>query len=144
MGIIAGINGVCCCRYEWYRYSGWHRWYDTCQIYFVKCVSKIKHILSVIHYTVCGAICFQFTHFCCDDWENIYTLSYYNNQIGSMNYYPLFRIRSWNNSVRCMSFYILMGVVADTVVWYVQWRVWVVGCGVVVSMGGVVGKWQVW
>ena len=24
-----------------------------------------------------------------------------------MNYYPLFRVRSWNNGVRCMSFYIL-------------------------------------
>ena len=43
----------------------------------------------------------------CDDWENIYTLSYYHHQIGSMNYYPLFRVRSWNNGVRCLSFYIL-------------------------------------
>ena len=39
---------------------------------FVECVSKIKHILSVIHYIICGAVCFQFTHFCCDDWDNIY------------------------------------------------------------------------
>ena len=46
----------------------------ACQIYFVECVSKIKHILSVIHYTICGAVCFQFTHFSCDDWENIYIL----------------------------------------------------------------------
>ena len=50
----------------------------------------------------------QFTHFIFDDWENIYTLSYYHHQIGSMNYYPLFRVRSWNNGMRCMSFYILM------------------------------------
>ena len=42
------------------------------------------------------------------DWENIYTLSYYHHQIGNMNYYPLFRVRSWNNCMRCMSFYILM------------------------------------
>ena len=28
-------------------------------------------------------------------------------KIGSMNYYPLFRVRSWNNGVRCMSFYLL-------------------------------------
>ena len=56
----------------------------------------------VIHYTICGAVCFQFTHFSCDDWENIYTLSYYYHQTGSMNYYPLFRVRS------CMSFYILL------------------------------------
>ena len=39
----------------------------------------------------------------------IYTLSYYHHQIGSMNYYQLFRVRSWNNGVRCMSFHILMG-----------------------------------
>ena len=61
-------------------------------------VCKIKHILSVIHYTICGAVCFQFTHFPCDDWENIYTLSYYHHRIGSMNYYPLFivRTKNWN------------------------------------------------
>ena len=74
-------------------------------------VCKIKHILSIIHYTICGAVCFQFTHFPCDDWENIciyiYTLSYYYHQIRSMKYYPLFRVRSGNNGVRCMSFYIL-------------------------------------
>ena len=80
---------------------------NACQIYFVECESKIQHILSVIHYTICGAVCFQFTHFSCDDWKNIYTLSYYHHQIESMTYYPLFRVRSWNNGVRCMSFYIL-------------------------------------
>ena len=37
-------------------------------------VYKIKNILSIIHYTICGAVCFQFTHFSCDDWENIYIL----------------------------------------------------------------------
>ena len=63
-----------------------------------------------ILYTICGAVCFQFTHFSCDDWENIYTLSYYHNQIGSMSYHPSFRVSSWNNGVRCMSFYILMNV----------------------------------
>ena len=81
---------------------------NACQIYFVECVSKNKYILSVIHYTICGAVGFQFNHFPCDDWDNIYTFSYYHHQIGSMNYYPLFRLRSWNNGVRCMSFYILM------------------------------------
>ena len=35
-------------------------------------VCKIKHILSVIHYTICGAVCLQFPHFYCDDWDNIY------------------------------------------------------------------------
>ena len=66
------------------------------------------HILSVRHYTICGAVCFQFTHFSWDDWDNVYTLSYYQHQIRSMKYYPLFRVRSWNNDVRCMSFYIRM------------------------------------
>ena len=66
-------------------------------------MSKIKHILSK-----CGAVCFQFTRFSCDDWENIYTLSYYHHQIGSMNYYPLLRVRSWNNGVHCMYFNIFI------------------------------------
>ena len=74
----------------------WRHWiYEiACQIYFVECVSKIKPILSVIHYTIYGAVCFQFTYFCCDDRENIYTLSYYHHQIGSMNYYPLLRVNT--------------------------------------------------
>ena len=52
-----------------------------CQIYFVGC--KIEHILAVTHYTIYGDVCFQLTHSPCDDWENIYTLSYHR-QIGSM------------------------------------------------------------
>ena len=40
--------------------------------------------------------------------ERICTLSYYHNQIGSINYHPLFRVRSWNNDMRCMSLYILI------------------------------------
>ena len=43
-----------------------------CQILFVECVSEIKYIISVIHYTIHGAVCFQFTHLPCDDWENTY------------------------------------------------------------------------
>ena len=38
--------------------------------------------------------------------EMKYTLSYNYHQIQSMNYYPLFRARSWNNGMRCM--YILL------------------------------------
>ena len=71
---------------------------------FVECVSKIKHIFSVIHYTIYGAVCFQSTPFPCHDLEK-YTLSYYHHQIRSMNYYPLFRVRSWNNGMRCMFLY---------------------------------------
>ena len=43
---------------------GMHKkFHHACQIYFVECVSKIEHILSVIHYTIPGAVCFQLTHF---------------------------------------------------------------------------------
>ena len=35
--------------------------------------------------------------------ERIYTLSYHHYKIRSMNYYPLFRVRLWNNGMRCMS-----------------------------------------
>ena len=44
---------------------------NACQIYFVECVSEIKHIFSVIHCTLYGAVCFQFTHFPYDDWVSI-------------------------------------------------------------------------
>ena len=52
--------------------------WNACHIYFVEFVSKIMHVLSVIHYTICGAVCFQFTNSPCDDWESVYTLSYYH------------------------------------------------------------------
>ena len=42
-------------------------------MYCVECMSELKQILSVIHYTIYGAVCFQFTHLPCDDWENIIT-----------------------------------------------------------------------
>ena len=61
-------------------------------------------ILLVIHYTIYGAVWFQFSHFLVII-EKIYTLSYYHRQIGSMNYYMLFRARSWNSGMRCMSLY---------------------------------------
>ena len=59
--------------------------WNACQIYFVECVSKIRHVLSVIHYTIRGAVCFQFTHFLVMI-ERIHILSYYHHQIWSMNY----------------------------------------------------------
>ena len=103
--------------------------YNARQIYFVECVIKIKHMLSVIHYTKCGAVCFQFTHFSCDDWENIYTLSYYHFQIGSMNYYPLFKVNSCNNCIAvCFSIFYkwnYKGFVSDALILYIHMvRVW--------------------
>ena len=32
--------------------------------------SHYHYIFSVLRYTIYGAVCFQFTHFLCDDWEN--------------------------------------------------------------------------
>ena len=97
-----GLQIVFACLYS--SPSHYHHCANLCEdIELIKCLSdifcrvcKIKHILSVIHYTICGAVCFQFTHFLCDDWENIYTLYYYHHhQIGRMNYYPLFMVRSY-------------------------------------------------
>ena len=71
-------------------------------------VSKIKHIMSVIHYTICVGLC-VFGSPIPFWWLREYissVLSSLSNR--SMNYYPLLRIRSWNNGVRCMSFYIIM------------------------------------
>ena len=36
------------------------------------------------------------------------TLSYYHHQTGSMNHQPLFRVRSWNNGMHCMSYSVLI------------------------------------
>ena len=33
---------------------------------------KIKTILSIIFYSIYGAVCLQLTHFSCDDRENVY------------------------------------------------------------------------
>ena len=89
----------------------WRHWTYKMPVRYIlssACVSKTKHILSAIHYIICGAVCFQFTHFCCDDWENIYTLSYYHLQIGSMNYYPLFRVIGHETMVSAVCLYILV------------------------------------
>ena len=80
--------------------------WNACQIYFVECVSKIKHIfqLSIIQYM---GLCVFSLPISLVMIERIYTLSYHHHQIGSMNYHPLFRVRSGNNGMRCMSLYIL-------------------------------------
>ena len=38
----------------------------------------------------------------------MHALSYYHHQIRSMTHLPLFRVRSWNNGIHCMFFYILI------------------------------------
>ena len=79
----------------------------VCQIHSVKCVSKIKSIPPVNFHTKYGAVCIQLTHLSNDGCENTGTLSYYQHQVRSMTNLPLFRVRSWNSGMRCLSFYIL-------------------------------------
>ena len=80
--------------------------WNACQICFVECVrSSIFSQLSIIQYM---RLCVFSLPISLVMIERIYTLSYYHHQIGSMNYFPLFRLRSWNNGMRCMSLYILM------------------------------------
>ena len=69
-----------------------------------ECVS----IHLIIFYAKNGAVGIQLTRFSCDDYENTCILSYCHNQILSITNVPLFRDRSWNNSMRNMSFYIIM------------------------------------
>ena len=59
-------------------------------------------------------MCFQFTHSPCDDWENICILSYYHHQSEVWTHIT-HRVRSWNDGVRCMSFYILMNLWYDRI-----------------------------
>ena len=42
-----------------------------------------------------------------NDCGNVSNLFHHHNKIGSMAYMPLFRVRSWNNGMHYMSFYIL-------------------------------------
>ena len=71
----------------------------------LKCVFKIKKISSIIFNAINGDMRFQLTH-SCYDCENACTLCYYHHQIGSMTHLALFRVKSWNNGMRFMSFYI--------------------------------------
>ena len=76
-------------------------------IYFVECVRlSIFSQLSIVQYM---ELCVFSLLISTVMIERIYTLSYYHHQIGSMNYYPLFRVMLWNNGMHCMFLYIVMG-----------------------------------
>ena len=47
-----------------------------------------------IFHAIYGAVCIQPTHFANDGCENIYTISYYHHQVGSMTHLPLFKVKS--------------------------------------------------
>ena len=74
-------------------------------IFCLECVFKIKKISSIIFNAINGDVRIQLTH-SCYDCENACTLCYYHHQIGSMTHLALFRVKSWNNGMRFMSFYI--------------------------------------
>ena len=87
----------------------WKHWTsEMLDSYSVSGVSKIKSVLPISLYAMHGVVRIQLTHFSYRDFENTYTLSWYQYQIGNMSHLPLFSVRSWNNGIRCMSFYSLM------------------------------------
>ena len=83
--------------------------WNVCQIYFVECVSKNEHTLSYPLFNIWGCM---FSVYPIPSWwlREYIALFYYHHQNGSMNYYPLFRVRSWKNGMRCMSLYILLNL----------------------------------
>ena len=77
---------------------------NACQIYFVECVRlSIFSQICIIQYMGLRVSSLPISRVMI---ERIYTLSYYHHQIGSMNYHPLYRVRSWNSGMRCMFLYI--------------------------------------
>ena len=65
------------------------------EAYAVECVSRIKSILSIIVYAIYGAVCFQLTHFFCDDFENACTSSYYYHEIGITSHFKRYIMKQW-------------------------------------------------
>ena len=75
----------------------------------IKCLSSVWVRLSILSqlyiYIIYMGLCVFSLPIFLVMIERIYTLFYYHHQIGRMNYYPLFRVRSWNSGMRCMSLY---------------------------------------
>ena len=59
--------------------------------------------LSIIQYM--GLCVFSLPIFNCDDWEDVHFVLLSSS---NRKYDPLFRVRSWNNGIRCMFLYILI------------------------------------
>ena len=73
-------------------------------------LSSVGVRLNIFSYPLFNLWGCMFTVYPTPSWymREYIALSYYHHQIGNMNYCPLFRVRSWNNGMRCMSLYILM------------------------------------
>ena len=63
-----------------------------------------------LSYPLCNIWGCMFSDYPISSWwlREYIALSYYHHQIGIMNYYTLFRVRSGNNGMHCMSLYILL------------------------------------
>ena len=68
-------------------------------------IRSVKSQLSIVHYM--GLCVFSLPIFLMMT-EKVYTWSYCHHHIRSMNDFPLFRVRSWNNGMSWMSLYILI------------------------------------
>ena len=82
---------------------------------------RLRQFSQLSLYSLYGAVCLQLTQLSCDDRENVYfiLLSSSNRKYESL---PLFRVRSWNNGMRCMSYYVLMNL------WYDYIASWDISC----------------
>ena len=77
---------------------------DLSDVFCLECVSKIRSVLSIVlFHAIYEAVWILFTHFTYDDCKKTCAWSYYHHQIGRITHLPLFRDRSWNNNMRCMS-----------------------------------------
>ena len=75
------------------------------QVHSFDCVSKNKSILSITTHAIYRTVRIQLYHISHGDNEYMHTLSYDHPQIGSMNHFPLSRVRTWNSGIPCMSLY---------------------------------------
>ena len=67
----------------------------------------VSFLLSIIFYVIYESLLFFSLPIHLVMIVKLCTLSYHH-QIGSMNHYPLFKVRSWNNGMRCMSCCVLI------------------------------------
>ena len=94
-------------------------------------MTKIRRVFSIIFHLKYGALCLQLIEFSCGDRENMqFILSSSSNR--KYEFKPLFMVRPWNNGTCCMSYYVLISIVFNQliycwrvsrsfVVWLIQW-----------------------
>ena len=101
-----------CCRYFTIiilpTYLVVLNFYNACQLHSVECLFKIRSVIWIIFHAIYGAVCIQLSLSLLMI-VRIHVLYYHHHhQIRSMAHLPLFKVRSWNNGMRCMSLYFLI------------------------------------